>query len=323
MGPVRTTASLWLCVLAVFAYFWLLPENQSTKIVQAPLLDEQERAFVVEHAPQHADNRHTLVYEDSALAGWWNGTMQPRIDQLLLQSFGFKQADFVVGDLFMTRYAGGTHAGLPQQTRSQLTFTIQLSLSQHGEPSSRLQGGGVLFDAAELSIEPELGAVLLYESHVEHQRLAHALDPYGDLLVLAGAVAVQPWWHYWWRTFGWSAHCFEVVVATQEKQSEPLCVSRFHVIWHRLSNALVDLWIANDHDDAATKKNKNRIYHGTVAVCFFTGITLLKLWFAIRSKRRRNKKADERKARNNRIVTKAATKKVTFQVEKKDEGKSD
>ena len=28
------------------------------------------------------------------------------------------------------------------------------------------------------------GAVLLYESHVEHQRLFHALDPYGDLLVL-------------------------------------------------------------------------------------------------------------------------------------------
>ena len=85
----------------------------------------------------------------------------------------------------------------------------------------------------------------------------------------------------------------------------------------------VDLWITNDHDDAATKKNKNRIYHGTVAVCFFTGITLLKLWFAIRSRKRRKRKADERKARNNRVVTKAATKKVTFQVEKKDEGKSD
>jgi len=292
--------------------------------VQAPLLNEQERAFVIKHAPKQADNRHTLVYEDSALAGWWNGTVQPRIDQQLLQSFGFKQGDLVMGDLFMTRYAGGTYAGLPtQQTSSQLSFTIQLSLSQHGEPNSRLQGGGLLFDAAELSIEPELGAIVLYESHVEHKRLSHGLDPYGDLLVLAGSVAVQPRWHYWSRTFGWSAHCFEVDDAIQEKQSEPLCVSRFHVIWHRLSQALADPWTANDHDDATTKKNKNRIYHGTVAVCFFTGITLLKFFFALRSRKRRRKKADERKARNIRAVTKTSTKKVTFQVEKKDEGKSD
>eukprot|EP00656_Telonema_subtile_P031690 TRINITY_DN3466_c0_g1_i3.p1 TRINITY_DN3466_c0_g1~~TRINITY_DN3466_c0_g1_i3.p1 ORF type:complete len:223 (-),score=45.65 TRINITY_DN3466_c0_g1_i3:301-969(-) len=180
-----------------------------------------------------------------ALSAWWNGTVQPKLEQSMRSHFKVNDdAEFVMRDLFVVRYTTDTQPGLPLHADgSHLSFNVMLS--NHSD----FDGGGTFYDALDTVLKPTQGEVLVHHSHILH---AGVNVTKGARYIVVGFVWVQSSSAQWWRLFGSTSHCFDMLRQTPSgTDSEVVCVSFARVLWKLLNHTMEGIWEVADQEDSA------------------------------------------------------------------------